>query len=97
MEAAVVLRGIHHHLLSMLVDVLFLIIIRVLQFFNHILYDTKGRPLSCVWNLNLKERCNSKFTIKLNIVQDTSTSVKLLLSPMLIDPQSADYLNVSPP
>ena len=58
-EAAVVLRGIHRHLLSMLVDALFLIIIRVLQFFNHILYDTKGQPLSCVWNLNLKERCNS--------------------------------------
>ena len=41
-EAAVVLRGIHHHLLSMLIDALILIIIRVLQFFNHILYDTKN-------------------------------------------------------
>ena len=41
-EAAVVLRGIHHHLLSMLVDALILIIIRVLQFFNHILHYTKN-------------------------------------------------------
>ena len=45
----------------------------------------------------LKREMQLKFTIKLNILQDTSTSVKLLLSPMLIDPQSADYFNVSPP
>ena len=36
---SVVLRGAHHHLLSMLVDALILIIIRVLQTFNHILKD----------------------------------------------------------
>ena len=45
----------------------------------------------------LKREMQLKFTIKLNILQDTSTSVKLLLSPMLIDHQSADYLDVSPP
>ena len=37
------LRGIHHHLLSMLVDAHILIIIRLKQFFDHILKDTKNR------------------------------------------------------
>ena len=41
-EAAVVLRGIHHRLLYMLVDALILFIIRVLQFINHILYNTRN-------------------------------------------------------
>ena len=41
-EAAVVLRGTYHHLLGMLVDAFILIIIRILQFLNHILCDTKN-------------------------------------------------------
>ena len=42
------------------------------------------KEISCVWNLDseLKREMQLKFTIKLNILQDTSTSVKLLLSPI---------------
>ena len=39
-EAAIVLRGIYLHLLSMLADVLILINTRLLRFFDHIHKDT---------------------------------------------------------
>ena len=36
------LRGIYHHLLSMLVDAIVLVIIYILHIFNHFFYDRKN-------------------------------------------------------